>query len=197
MCVSYPLASFLPSSSSIFSSSSSLPSTSTLSTYRVINDDASIVTGECLGVFECEVSRHRQKDDIAFSCLVNVKEFHGDGSVLVGVHFGSGTAFTAEDAECRYGKVALFEALPNFLADGARGTDNSDGILHHVQSSAAGSATGGAAAKARVTCVTWESMCVYVCMCVCMCVFEFVVSRKGVNSQGSIGARDKGEGGFV
>lgn len=81
-------------------------------------------------MFQGKVPRNGQEDDITFACFLNVKEFDGNVTIFFRGHFGTGTAFTAKDTQFAHGKVACFEALTHFLADGTRRTDNTHGQVH-------------------------------------------------------------------
>lgn len=67
-------------------------------TYRVINDDSSVVTvSDLLGMLQCKRPIDSQKDDVAFSGLVDVEKFYLDTAIHVGIDFLSGTSFAAKN----------------------------------------------------------------------------------------------------
>jgi hypothetical protein len=80
-------------------------------------------------MFQCKVTIDGQKDDIAGSCLVDIKEFHFHRTVQ-GIDLGasaSGRSKNTKFIDLQF--AAIFQAASNLLADGTCRTDNANGII--------------------------------------------------------------------
>jgi hypothetical protein len=81
-------------------------------------------------MFQGKVAADSQEDDVAFSCLGDIKEFNLNLSEL-GVDFASSTSLRSKDAQLVDGQDAtVFETISDFLANGTGGADDCYGVAH-------------------------------------------------------------------
>lgn len=82
-------------------------------------------------MFQGKLSTDGEKDDIAFTGGLDIKEFHLDVAVFIRVYRAARRPGTAENAELiDVEGAAFFQALPNLLAHGARRTHNANRVAH-------------------------------------------------------------------
>ena len=104
--------------------------TSTSRTYRVINDDGTIVAlGNVPCMLEGKVAIDGQEDDVALPGLVLLEQLDLNVAKAGGAG-AAGTAAGAKDAQLADGEGGLLQAADDLLADGAGGTDDADRVGH-------------------------------------------------------------------